>query len=286
MDIIVCVKQVPDTLEVNVDSETNTLIRESVESVINPFDLNAIEEGLRLREQYGGSVTALSMGPPQAIAVLREALSMGVDEAVLLSDIAFAGSDTLATSYVLAKGVEKTGQFDLIICGRQAVDGDTAHVGPSMAERLGIPHVCCVLKIHVSIDSESDNPEDIHVNGVARVTDGSLITDRMTDKGLERIKLPLPALITVPKGINQPRFPSLIGKIDAVVSDIIIWSAQDIGADTDKIGLDGSATKVVKMTIPKHDRKGQILDGSLAEQVSTLLSELRQAETGVLQKSR
>jgi len=278
MNIIVCIKQVPDTLEVNVNRETNTLIREGVDSIINPFDLNAIEEGLRLAEQYGGSVTALSMGPPQAIATLREVLSMGVDKAVLLNDIAFAGADTLATSYALAKGIEKIGQFDLIICGRQAVDGDTAHVGPSLAERLGIGHVSCVLKIQGLIHSESSNLEDIYVSCVLKVTDGCLIVERMADDGLERIKLSLPALITVGKGINEPRFPSLIGKIDAVVSDIAVWSAQDIGADTSKIGLDGSPTRVIKMTIPKHDRQGQILGGPVEQQVTTLLSKLRQTE--------
>ncbi|GAF93074.1 unnamed protein product, partial [marine sediment metagenome] len=176
-------------LEVNVDKETNTLIRQGVESVINPFDLYALEEALRLKERYGGTVSVLSMGPPQVVDTLREALSLGADNAVLLSDIDFAGADTLATSYALARGVKKIGSFDLIICGRQAVDGDTAHVGPSLAERLGVPHVSCVTKI-------------------CELTDGYMIVERMTDRGIEQIKLSLAALITVGKGINEPRYPS------------------------------------------------------------------------------
>jgi len=259
MDIIVCVKQVPDTLEVSVNRETNTLIREGIESVINPFDLNGIEQGLRLREQYGGTVTVLSMGPPQVADILREAISMGADSAVLLSDISFAGADTLATSYTLARAVKKIGRFDLIICGRQAVDGDTAHVGPSLAEKLGVPHISCVIKIE-------------------EVTDEYMVTGRMTEGAIEKVKLSLPGLITVCKGINEPRPPSLRGKITAVKSDIAVWSSHDINADEDKIGLKGSPTRVVKMTTPQHNRQGQVLEGSTAEQVTDLVSKLRQAE--------
>jgi len=259
MDIIVCVKQVPDTLEVNVNCETNTLIREGVEGVINPFDLNGIEQGLRLKEQYGGTVTVLSMGPPQVADTLREAISMGADKAVMLSDISFAGADTLATSYTLARAVKKIGHFDLVICGRQAVDGDTAHVGPSLAEKLGIPHISCVVKID-------------------EVTDKYMVTGRMTEEAIEKVKLLLPGLITVSKGINEPRPPSLKGKITAAKSDITVWSAHDINADEDKIGLNGSPTRVVKMTTPQHNREGQVLEGSTAEQVTELVSKLRQAE--------
>jgi len=259
MDIIVCIKQVPDTLEVGVNKETNTLIRQGVDSVINPFDLYAVEEGLRLREQFGGTVTVLSMGPPQVAETLREAISMGADRAVLLSDIDFAGADTLATSYTLARAIKKIDRFDLVICGKQAVDGDTAHVGPSLAEKLGIPHVSCIIKMH-------------------EVTDKYMVTGRMTEEGTEKVKISLPGLITVSKGINEPRPPSLRGKITAVKSDITVWSAQDIGADTGKIGLKGSPTRVVKMTTPKHERQGQFLEGSVAEQVTDLITKLQQAE--------
>lgn len=259
MDIIVCIKQVPDTLEVGVNKETNTLIRQGVESVINPFDLNGIEQGLRLKEQFGGTVTVLSMGPPQVADTLREAISMGADNAVMLSDINFAGADTLATSYTLARAVRKIGRFDLVICGRQAVDGDTAQVGPSLAEKLGVPHISCVIKI-------------------AEVTDQYMVTGRMTEDGIEKVKLSLPGLITVCKGINEPRPPSLRGKITAVKSDITVWSAQDIGADAGKIGLKGSPTRVVKMTTPRHERQGQFLEGSVAEQVTDLVSKLHQGQ--------
>jgi len=259
MDIIVCIKQVPDTLEVNVNKETNTLIRQGVDSVINPFDLNGIEQGLRLKEQSGGTVTVLSMGPPQVADTLREAISMGVDRAVMLSDIDFSGADTLATSYTLARAVKKIGWFDLIICGRQAVDGDTAHVGPSLAEKLGVPHISCVIKID-------------------EVTDEYMVTGRMTENGIEKVKLSLPGLITVCKGINEPRPPSLGGKITAVKSDITVWSAQDIGADAGKIGLKGSPTMVVKMTTPQHERQGQFLEGSVGQQVTELVSKLQQGQ--------
>jgi len=264
MNIIVCIKQVPDTLEVSVDRETNTLIREGVESVINPFDLYAVEEAIRLREKYGGMVTVLSMGPSQVVDTLRETLSLGVELGVLLCDIGFAGADTLATSYTLARAIKKIGLFDLIICGRQAVDGDTAHVGPSLAEKLGIPHVSCVIKVH-------------------DVTDKYMVTGRMIEEGIEKVKLSLPGLITVSKGINEPRLPSLKGKITAARSDITVWSATDIAADSNKIGLKGSPTQVIKMTTPEHHRAGQILEGSVDEQVANLVSKFRQAK--ILQRS-
>ncbi len=153
MKIIVCIKQVPATTKVKINPETNTLIREGVESIINPFDAYAIEEGVRVREHCGGTVTVLTMGPPQAEAALREAISLGADEAVLLSDRAFAGSDTWATSYALAQGIKKVGDFDLIVCGKQAIDGDTAQVGPGIAEFLGIPFVAYIRKIEEINDS-------------------------------------------------------------------------------------------------------------------------------------
>ena len=259
MNIIVCVKQVPDTLEVGVDKKNNTLIREGVDSVINPFDLYAVEEALRLKERYGGMVTVLSMGPSQVVDTLRQALSLGAERGILLCDIGFAGADTLATSYTLAMAAKKIGRFDLIICGKQAVDGDTAHVGPSLAEKLGIPHISCVIKMH-------------------EVTDGYMVTGRMTEGAIEKVKISLPGLITVSRGINEPRFPSLRGKIKAARSEIEVWSARDIGADESKIGLKGSPTRVVKTTVPKHDRSGQMLEGSIAEQVTKLVSKLRRAE--------
>ena len=180
MNIIVCIKQVPDTTKVKIDPETNTLVREGVESIINPFDIYALEEAIRLKEKIGGNVTVLTMGPPQAAEVLREAIAMGADDVYLLSDKAFAGADTLATSYTLSKGIEKVGQFDLIICGKQTMDGDTAQVGSEIAQKLGIPVVTYVSKI-----------EDIE--------NGQIKLKRMVEDGYEVIETETPLLMTVIK---------------------------------------------------------------------------------------
>ena len=200
MNIIVCIKQVPDTANVKIDPQTNTLIREGVESIINPFDMYAIEEAVRTKEKLGGSVLAVTMGPPQADAALREAISMGVDEAVLVSDRAFAGSDTWATSYTLACAIKKIGKFDIIFCGKQAADGDTAQVGPGVSMHLDIPQVTYVKKI------EEVTPDHARV-------------ERMTEEGYEVIEVPLPVLFTVVKEINEPRIPSLKGKMRAKCAD-------------------------------------------------------------------
>ncbi|HLB27968.1 MAG TPA: electron transfer flavoprotein subunit beta/FixA family protein, partial [Dehalococcoidales bacterium] len=183
MNIIVCVKQVPGTTKVKINPETNTLIRQGIENIINPFDAYALEEGVRLKERFGGKVTVISMGPPQAEVILREAISCGADEAILIGDAAFAGSDTLATSYTLSRAIQKIKDYDLIICGRQTIDGDTAQVGPETAEALGIAFISYVSKV-----------EDVS-NGTMRV-------QRMIEEGHEIIEAPLPALITVVKEIN------------------------------------------------------------------------------------
>lgn len=190
MKIVVCVKQVPETTEVKINPQTNTLIREGVASILNPFDLYAVEEAIRIKEKLGGTVIVLSMGPPQVAESLKETIAMGVDEAVLLSDRAFAGSDTLATSYALAKAVEKIGEVNLIICGKQAIDGDTAQVGPELAEKLGMPHLTYIKKIN-------------------EINETQITAERMNEDGFERVQMPLPGLITVVKEINEPRMPSL-----------------------------------------------------------------------------
>ncbi|NLW09734.1 MAG: electron transfer flavoprotein subunit beta/FixA family protein [Firmicutes bacterium] len=259
MKIIVCIKQVPDTTEVKINKETNTLIREGVASVINPFDLYAIEEGLRLREAHGGTVTVLSMGPMQVIDSLREALSMGADEAVLLSDRAFAGADTLATAYTLSKGIEKIGSYDLIICGKQAIDGDTAQVGPELAEMLEIPHVTYVRRIH-------------------EIAGGQITVERMTEEGSEKIRFPLPGLITVVKEINEPRLPSIKGKMRAKKAEIPVWSAGDLGTDPEKTGLKGSPTWVTKVFTPEQKGGGEIFEGEVGEQVAKLVRMLRETK--------
>lgn len=255
MNIIVCVKQVPGTNEVKMNKETNTIIREGIESIINPFDTYAIEEGIRLKEKTEGKVTAISMGIPSVTEILKETIALGIDEAVLLSDRAFAGADTLATSYALSKGIAKIGDFDLIICGKQATDGDTAQVGPSLAEKLNIPHTTYVRKI-VSVD------------------DKKIICQRMTEDGYEVIELPLPALITVVKEINEPRFPSLKGKLKARKTEIPIWTAADVGADIQRCGLAGSPTQVIRTFVPVHDIDSEIIEGSPNEQAAILVDKL------------
>jgi electron transfer flavoprotein beta subunit len=256
MNIVVCIKQVPETTDVKIDPKTNTLIREGVASIINPFDTYAIEEGVRLREKFGGKVTVLTMGPPQAEAALREAVSLGIDEAVLISDRAFAGSDTWATSYTLAKAIEKMGDFDIILCGKQASDGDTAQVGPGISMHLDIPQVTYVKKI-----------EEIKEN-VARV-------ERMIEEGFEIIETPLPCLMTVVKEINEPRLPSLKGKMKAKKAEIITRTAKDLDVDASRIGLDGSPTKVVKIFTPPPRKGGEILKGEAGEVAGRLVELLK-----------
>ncbi len=256
MNIVVSIKQVPDTTEIKIDPETNTLVRDGVPSIINPFDENAIEEGLRLKEKHGGKVTVITMGPPQAEAALREALAMGVDDVILISDRKFAGADTWATSYTLARAIEKIGEFDILLFGKQAIDGDTAQVGPGVAQWLNIPQVAYIRKIEVE-------------NNTAKV-------ERMIEDGYEIVELKLPALFTVLKEINEPRFQSLKGKIMAKKKEIPIWTAADIDADETKIGLDNSPTKVVKTFTPTPRGSGEILEGETPDIVKELVNRLQE----------
>jgi len=255
MKIIVCVKQVPDAKDVRLDPKTNTMAREGVQSIMNPFDRHAVEEGVRLKEQHGGTVTVISMGPPQAEAVLREAVACGADEAVLVSDRAFAGADTWATTYTLGKAIENTGVFDLILCGKQAIDGDTAQVGPGLARRLNIPYVSYVRKITG------------YANGVIRL-------HRLMDDGYDEVEIPLPGLLTVVKEINEPRIPSLKGKMKAKGLSIRTLNAADIEADVDSIGLPGSTTQVVKVFAPEFKGERAMLEGTVDEQVAQLVKKL------------
>ena len=256
MNIIVCIKQVPDTANVKIDPQTNTLIREGVESIINPFDMYAIEEAVRTKEKLNGNVIALTMGPPQAETALREAISIGVDEAVLLSDKAFAGSDTWATSYTLACAIKKIGKFDIIFCGKQAADGDTAQVGPGISMHLDIPQVTYVKKIE-------------------EVTADTVRVERMTEEGYEIIEARLPVLFTVVKEINEPRIPSLKGKMKAKSAQIKTLTAKDLDADERFLGLNGSPTQVVKIFTPPPREGGQMLTGSAEEIVDKLVEVLK-----------
>lgn len=256
MNIVVCIKQVPDAKDVRLDPVTNTLAREGVSSIMNPFDRHALEEGVRIKESQGGTVTALSMGPPQAEAVLREAISLGADHGVLVSDRAFAGADTWATSYTLARAIETLGGADLVLCGKQAIDGDTAQVGPGLARRLGLSYVTCAQKVrHAGKDG--------------------LVVERMMDDGYDVVELPLPALLTVVKDVNEPRVPSLKGKMRAKSAEITIFSAAAIGADPACIGLAGSPTRVVRVFAPPPRGNRQVFGGSATEQVEQLLTRLQ-----------
>lgn len=256
MKIIVCVKQVPDAKDVRLDPETNTLAREGVESIMNPYDQHALEEAIRLKEAHGGEVTVVTMGPPQAEAVLRDAIACGADNVVLVSDRAFAGADTWATAYTLEKAVRKIGDFDLILCGKQAIDGDTAQVGPGLAIRLDVPYITCVQKVR---EAGGDK----------------LVVERMMDDGFDVVQAPFPALCTVVKDINDPRVPSLKGKMRAKKAKITTYTAEDIEADASCIGLPGSPTQVVNVFPPEARGSKEMLSGSIDEQVNQLVEKLR-----------
>ena len=258
MKIVVCVKQVPDTNEVKIDEKKGTLIREGVPSIINPEDKIAIEEAVRLKEEFGGEVTVISMGPPQAKDALVEAYAMGADKAILLSDKAFAGSDTWATAYTLSQAIKETGQFDLVFCGRQAIDGDTAQVGPQVAENLSIPQIT-------------------YVKGVD-IEDDEIIAKRQLEDGYSVIKTKLPALLTVIDRLNEPRYPSIKRIIDAYNKEDTIqtWTVEDFEVDKDKLGLDASPTQVYDTFVPTRDHEPEILEGDVEEKVEKLIKKLKE----------
>ena len=257
MKIVVCIKQVPETTEVKINPQTNTLMREGVASITNPFDEFALEEALLTKEKHGGEVHVLSMGPPQAIEVLKNALALGADKVYLLSDAAFAGADTLATAYTLAKTIEKIGGVDLVICGKQAIDGDTAQVGPGIATRLGIPQLTYVAKVR-EIDPAKKK----------------IVVERMLENGREVVESSLPAVITVVKDINEPRLPSLLGIKKAAKATIPTWTAKDVGVDENRVGLKGSPTWVWKIFSPEARGGGEVLKGELTEVVPLLVNKL------------
>ncbi|MCK5708449.1 MAG: electron transfer flavoprotein subunit beta/FixA family protein [Candidatus Aureabacteria bacterium] len=243
MKIIVCIKQVPNTTDVRINPETNTLIREGVESIINPFDMYAIEEAIRLKERLQETVEiqtlVITMGPPQAESALREALSMGIDEAVLVSDRAFAGSDTWATSYTLTEAIKTLGDYLVILFGKQASDGDTAQVGPGVAAHLDIPQITFVRKIE-------------------KMEKDCIVAERLMEYGYDVISSPLPAVITVVKEINEPRLPSLRGKMRAKKAEIKKITSDDINVEKKLLGLDGSPTIVKKIFSPPKKEPGRI----------------------------
>lgn len=238
MIIVVTVKQVPETGSVKMDPEAGTMIRAGVSAVVNPLDLYAIETALRIREEHGGTVTAITMGPPPAVKVVKEAVAMGCDDGVLVTDHHFAGSDTWATSYTLAAAIRAIGPCDLIVCGERATDGDTAQVGPGIAAWMDVPVVT-------------------YVSLMNAINDESITVERLTEEGYQRVRVTLPALITTVKEIGSPRLPTLRGKKRSRQLDIRILAAEDLDVDETRLGLKGSPTKVVKIDSPRVTRNGE-----------------------------
>ena len=241
MNIIVPIKQVPETGNVKIDEEKGTMVRDGVESIVNPLDLYAIEVALQLKEDHGGKITVLSMGPMKAETAIKEALSMGCDDGVLLSDRAFAGSDTWATSYALSNAIKKLGDFDLIVTGVRATDGDTGQVGPGIAAFLDLPLAT-------------------FASGIKEVTDNTITVERLLESGYETLRLPLPCLLTVVREISYPRLPTLRGKQRSRSKEVPVWTPDDLGADKALLGLKGSPVKVVKINRPKVARNGKMID--------------------------
>ncbi|MDD5773421.1 MAG: electron transfer flavoprotein subunit beta/FixA family protein [bacterium] len=259
LKIIVCIKQVPDTSEIKINPQTNTLIRDGVPSIINPFDKNALEEAIKIKEKIPSEISVITMGPPQAQEALKESLAMGADNAYLLSDRNFAGADTWATSYTLAKAIEKIGHFDLIILGKQAIDGDTAQVGPELAEQLNIPQITYVKKLDLVMEEPA-----------------KIIAERLLEDCTETVECRLPVLITVTKEINEPRHPSLKGVLKAKKAVIPAWNKESIFCDDDKIGLNGSFTQVMKIFTPPVRTERETLSGTPEEMSKILVQKLKE----------
>ena len=267
--IIVCIKQVPGSTEIKIDPETNTLVREGIENIVNPFDTYAIEEGVRLKERFNSGnngnldveVIAISMGPPQAKEALKESISLGVDSGLLLSDRAFAGADTWATAATLAKAIKKIDDYKLIIFGKQTFDGDTGQVGPELAHKLNLPFIG-------------------YVSSILEIDYRKIKVKRLMEDRYEIIETKLPAAISVGKDINVPRVPSLRGKLKAKKAEIPVWDKNCLDIKEKKVGLSGSYTKVIKIFTPKVKHEVKIIKGSADEQVNELYKELK--ELGVI----
>lgn len=259
MNIIVCIKQVPDTTEIKIDPVKNTLIRTGVPSIMNPFDKNALETALQLKDAYGGTVTAVSMGPAQAKAVLREALSMGADQAYLVTDRAFGGSDTYATSYILSEAIKKLGDFDIILGGKQAIDGDTGQTAPSIAEHLGAARLTYVLDMEVKEDK--------------------VVARRQVEEGVEVVEAKLPVLCTATKESNKPRYATIRRKLASLRAEIPEITLADLPeADISKMGLKGSPTRVKATFTPQRTAECVRIQGDSPEQTAKeLLDKLAEA---------
>ncbi|MBP1920435.1 electron transfer flavoprotein subunit beta [Youngiibacter multivorans] len=258
MKILVCVKQVPDTNEVKIDPVKGTLIRDGVPSILNPDDANALEAALALKDTMADTTVAvLTMGPPQATYMLRECLAMGADEAYLLSDRAFGGADTCATSTTLAAGVRKVKDVDIIFAGRQAIDGDTAQVGPQLAQRLDLPVVTYVEKL-VSIDKDK------------------AVVHRQMEDGYEVVEVKTPCVLTAVKELNVPRYMSIGGVMNAYQKQIEVWGHKDVELDPSCCGLSASPTQVFRSFTPPPKGKGEMLDGTIQVMAGNLVTKLKQ----------
>jgi electron transfer flavoprotein beta subunit len=255
MKIIVCIKQVPDTTEIKIDPVKGTLIREGVPSIMNPDDKGGLELALRMKEQYGAEVTVITMGPPQADLILREAFAMGADRAILLTDRKFAGADTLATSYALA-GAIRTMEYDLIIAGRQAIDGDTAQVGPEMAEHLGLPQVSYVTD--------------------ARKEGDKLIVRKESEESVQTLEVEGPCVLTVLASAFPARYMSVSGIMEAYGREVELWSADRIDVDEERLGLKGSPTKVFQSFPKALKAPGEQFEGSAEEAVELIVRKLKE----------
>lgn len=266
MLIVVCIKQVPDTTQVQIDPVTNTLVRDGIPFIVNPYDTHALEEALRLKDRFGCRVAAISMGPPNAEATLKKALALGVDHAILLSDRVFGGADTLATSNVLSAAIRKLNaevdQVGLVLCGKQTIDGDTAQVGPGIASRLEYRQLTLVDKI-VDLDIDA----------------GRIRVSRKLEGRHEIVEAPLPAMLTVVRELNRPRYPKVPMRLAAATAEVTVWNNQTLKLDEQKIGLKGSPTWVSKIFSPER-AKGEILGDGYADPEGTarLLLEKLQAK--------
>ncbi|KJR48009.1 Electron transfer flavoprotein, beta subunit [Desulfosporosinus sp. I2] len=262
MHFVVCLKQVPDTSEVRIDPITNTLMREGVPSIINPYDAHGLEEAIRLKEKVGGKVTIVSMGPPQAKEALKKAMTFGADRAILLSDRAFGGSDSLATAYILSSAIQKiqeTDPIDLVFAGKEAIDGDTAQTGPGIAQRLDFPQLTYAIKIQ-------------------ELTETTVTVERKTESGRQIVQAQLPALITVEKELNDLRYASLPNMMKAAAYEPEVWDVKSLSFDTKKMGLKGSPTSVSRIFAPPGRSGGEIMDGTKdpAATVATVVQKLFQ----------
>lgn len=256
-NIIICIKQVPDPQhlsKIKIDPETKTIRREGIPAVLNPNDRNAIEEALRIQEKLGWNTIAISMGPPQAEEALRQALAMGVNEAILLCDKRFAGADTLATAITLAKAVTKIGDYKLILCGQETVDGSTGQVPPQIAEFLDLPHATRVKKIQLNTNE--------------------VLVESQIEYGTLKISMQLPAVISVTREINTPRIPPIKGILRACRQTITYWTLKDLNLDEEEVGLKGSPTQVTQVFTPKIERMGIIIKGSPEKAAKKLVEQL------------